>query len=243
LRFSFNETRITKLFGLGFEMRVLVVEDEKKLASYIEKGLKEAGFVVDRAENGNDGLQMALRNSYDTAVVDLMLPQLDGLTLIERMRAEKVLTPVLILSAKRSVDDRIRGLQTGGDDYLTKPFSFAELLVRIQALIRRATHESEPTSLTLGDLSMDLLRREVLRSGVKIELQPREFALLEYLMRNHGRVVSKTMIIEHVWGYGFDPLTNIVDVLISRLRNKVDHDFDQKLIHTFRGVGYALKVS
>jgi len=224
-------------------MRVLVVEDEKKLASYIEKGLKEAGFVVDRAENGNDGLQMALRNSYDTAVVDLMLPQLDGLTLIERMRAEKVLTPVLILSAKRSVDDRIRGLQTGGDDYLTKPFSFAELLARIQALIRRATHESEPTSLTLGDLSMDLLRREVLRSGVKIELQPREFALLEYLMRNHGRVVSKTMIIEHVWGYGFDPLTNIVDVLISRLRNKVDHDFDQKLIHTFRGVGYALKVS
>jgi two-component system, OmpR family, response regulator len=243
LRFSFNETRITKLFGLGFEMRVLVVEDEKKLASYIEKGLKEAGFVVDRAENGNDGLQMALRNSYDTAVVDLMLPQLDGFTLIERMRAEKVLTPVLILSAKRSVDDRIRGLQTGGDDYLTKPFSFAELLARIQALIRRATHESEPTSLTLGDLSMDLLRREVLRSGVKIELQPREFALLEYLMRNHGRVVSKTMIIEHVWGYGFDPLTNIVDVLISRLRNKVDHDFDQKLIHTFRGVGYALKVS
>jgi len=224
-------------------MRVLVVEDDKKLASYIKKGLKEAGFIVDRAENGSDGLQMALRSSYDTAVVDLMLPQLDGLTLIEQMRAEKVLTPVLILSAKRSVDDRIRGLQTGGDDYLTKPFSFAELLARVQALIRRANHESEPTSLKVGDLSVDLLRRDVLRSGVKIELQPREFALLEYLMRNHGRVVSKTMIIEHVWGYGFDPLTNIVDVLISRLRSKVDHDFDQKLIHTFRGVGYALKVS
>ena len=224
-------------------MRVLVVEDDKKLAAYIKKGLKEAGFVVDGAENGNDGLRMALRSAYDTAIVDLMLPQLDGLTLIERMRAEKVLTPVLILSAKRSVDDRIRGLQTGGDDYLTKPFSFAELLARVQALIRRANHESEPTSLKVGDLSMDLLRREVLRSGVKIELQPREFALLEYLMRNHGRVVSKTMIIEHVWGYGFDPLTNIVDVLISRLRSKVDHDFDQKLIHTFRGVGYALKVS
>jgi len=224
-------------------MRVLVVEDDKKLAAYIKKGLKEAGFVVDGAENGNDGLRMALRSAYDTAIVDLMLPQLDGLTLIERMRAEKVLTPVLILSAKRSVDDRIRGLQTGGDDYLTKPFSFAELLARVQALIRRANHESEPTSLKVGDLSMDLLRREVLRSGVKIELQPREFALLEYLMRNHGRVVSKTMIIEHVWGYGFDPLTNIVDVLISRLRSKVDHDCDQKLIHTFRGVGYALKVS
>jgi two-component system, OmpR family, response regulator len=224
-------------------MRVLVVEDDKKLASYIKKGLTEAGFAVDSADNGDNGLHMALGTSYDAAVVDVMLPKLDGLGLIERMRAQKVLTPVLILSAKRSVDDRIRGLQTGGDDYLTKPFSFAELLARIQALIRRANHESEPTCLKLGDLTMDLLRREVLRAGAIIELQPREFALLEYLMRNHGRVVSKTMIIEHVWGYGFDPLTNIVDVLISRLRNKVDHDFDQKLIHTFRGVGYALKVS
>jgi two-component system, OmpR family, response regulator len=224
-------------------MRVLVVEDDKKLASYIEKGLKEAGFAVDSAENGDDGLHTALRTSYDAAIVDVMLPKLDGLTLIERMRAQKVLTPVLILSAKRSVDDRIRGLQAGGDDYLIKPFSFAELLARVQALIRRTYHESEPTCLKLGDLSVDLLRREVLRAGIKIDLQPREFALLEYLMRNQGRVVSKTMIIEHVWGYGFDPLTNIVDVLISRLRNKVDHDFDQKMIHTFRGVGYALKVS
>lgn len=224
-------------------MRVLVVEDDKKLASYVEKGLKEAGFAVDSAENGDDGLYTALRTSYDAAVVDVMLPKLDGLTLIERMRAQKVLTPVLILSAKRSVDDRIRGLQAGGDDYLIKPFSFAELLARVQALIRRTYHESEPTCLKLGDLSVDLLRREVLRAGVKIDLQPREFALLEYLMRSQGRVVSKTMIIEHVWGYGFDPLTNIVDVLISRLRNKVDHDFDQKMIHTFRGVGYALKVS
>jgi len=224
-------------------MRVLVVEDDKKLASYIEKGLREAGFVVDHRDNGMDGLQMALQSSYDAAIVDLMLPQLDGLTLIERLRAQKVLTPVLILSAKRSVDDRVRGLQTGGDDYLTKPFSFAELLARVQALIRRAKHESEPTRLQIGGLLMDLLTREVLRSGVKIELQPKEFALLEYLIRNQGRVVSKTMIVEHVWGYGFDPLTNIVDVLISRLRNKVDHDFDQKLIHTFRGVGYALKVS
>jgi len=224
-------------------MRILLIEDDKKLASYVEKGLKEAGFVVDRAESGDAGLQMGLQTSYDSAIVDIMLPHLDGLTLIERMRAQQVLTPVLILSAKRSVDDRIRGLQRGGDDYLTKPFSFAELLARIQALIRRAHNESEPTSLTVGDVSMDLLRREVIRSGVKIELQPREFALLEYLMRNHERVVSKTMILEHVWGYGFDPLTNVVDVVISRLRSKLDHDFDQKLIHTFRGVGYALKIS
>ena len=224
-------------------MRVLLVEDDKKLASYIEKGLKEAGFAVDRAEQGDEGLRLVLGSLYDVAIVDVMLPQLDGLTLIDRMRARKVLTPVLILSAKRSVDDRVRGLQTGGDDYLTKPFSFAELLARIQALIRRANHESEPTCLTVGDLSIDLLRREVIRSGIKIDLQPREFALLEYLMRNDGRVVSKTTIIEHVWGYGFDPLTNIVDVVISRLRNKVDRDFDQKLIHTFRGVGYALKAS
>jgi len=224
-------------------MRVLLVEDDEKLASYIEKGLKEAGFAVDRAEQGDEGLRLVLGSLYDVAIVDIMLPQLDGLTLIDRMRARKVLTPVLILSAKRSVDDLVRGLQTGGDDYLTKPFSFAELLARIQALIRRANHESEPTCLTVGDLSIDLLRREVIRSGIKIDLQPREFALLEYLMRNDGRVVSKTMIIEHVWGYGFDPLTNIVDVVISRLRNKVDRDFDQKLIHTFRGVGYALKAS
>ena len=224
-------------------MRVLVVEDDKKLATYVVRGLKEAGFAVDCAENGEDGLNLALKTSYDAAVIDVMLPKLNGLSIIERLRAEKILTPVLILSAKRSVDDRIRGLQTGGDDYLTKPFSFAELLARIQALIRRANHESEPTRLHAGDLSMDLLRREVVRSGLHIDLQPREFALLEYLMRNQGRVVSKTMIVEHVWGYGFDPLTNIVDVVISRLRNKVDRDFDHKLIHTFRGVGYALKLS
>ncbi|HVO95484.1 MAG TPA: response regulator transcription factor [Terriglobales bacterium] len=224
-------------------MRVLVVEDDRKLASYVAKGLKEAGFAVDWAEDGEEGLHRALETTYDAAVIDVMLPKVDGLNLIERMRMQKVHTPVLILSAKRSVDDRIRGLQTGGDDYLTKPFSFAELLARIQALIRRANHESEPTRLEVGDLSIDLLRREVVRSGITIDLQPREFALLEYLMRNNGRVLSKTMIIEHVWGYGFDPLTNIVDVLISRLRNKVDRDFDQKMIHTFRGVGYALKLS
>ena len=224
-------------------MRILVVEDDKKIASFITHGLREAGFVVDHADNGAAGLQHALRHNYDAAVVDVMLPKLDGLSLIERLREEKVLTPVLILSAKRSVDDRVRGLQTGGDDYLTKPFSFSELLARVQALIRRAGHEPEPTFLEAGDLTMNLLTREVKRAGKKLDLQPREYALLQYLMRNPNRVVSKTMIIEHVWGYDFDPLTNIVDVLVSRLRNKVDRDFEGKLIRTHRGVGYALQIS
>jgi two-component system, OmpR family, response regulator len=207
------------------------------------KGLKEAGFVVDHTDNGSDGLQRALTQSYDAAVIDVMLPKLDGLSIIERLRVEKILTPVLILSAKRSVDDRVKGLQTGGDDYLTKPFSFTELLARVQALIRRANREAEPTRLELGDLTIDLLKREVIRRGSSIDLQPREFALLEYLMRNAGKVVSKTMIIEHVWGYDFDPLTNIVDVLVSRLRHKVDRGFEKKLIQTHRGMGYALKAS
>ncbi len=224
-------------------MRILVVEDDKKIAAFVVKGLKEAGFAVDRADNGEDGLHMALGVAYDAAVIDLMLPKLDGLSLIERLRTQRTLTPVLILSAKRSVDDRVRGLQTGGDDYLTKPFSFTELLARMQALIRRANHETESTRLEAGDLSMDLLTRQVLRNGIQLDLQPREFALLEYLMRNVNRVVSKTMIIEHVWGYDFDPLTNVVDVLVSRLRSKLDRDFDKKLIHTYRGAGYALKIS
>jgi two-component system, OmpR family, response regulator len=224
-------------------MRILVVEDDKKIASFVAKGLREAGFAVDCADNGADGLERALHQSYDAAVIDVMLPKLDGLSIIERLRLQKIFTPVLILSAMRSVDDRVKGLQTGGDDYLTKPFSFTELLARVQALIRRAGQEPEPTLLEAGDLTMDLLKREVTRGGKRLELQPREFALLHYLMRNLGTVVSKTMIIEHVWGYHFDPLTNIVDVLVSRLRNKVDREFDKKLIHTHRGVGYALKVS
>lgn len=224
-------------------MRILVVEDDKKIASFVARGLKEAGFAVDQAENGEDGLHLALAHPYDTAVIDLMLPKLDGLSLIEELRKKKVLTPVLILSARRSVDDRVKGLQAGGDDYLTKPFSFVELLARVQALIRRASRETEPTRLVTGDLAIDLLAREVTRAGSRIDLQPREFALLEYLMRNAGRVVSKTMILEHVWGYDFDPLTNVVDVLVSRLRNKVDRQFEKKLIQTHRGVGYALKTS
>jgi DNA-binding response OmpR family regulator len=224
-------------------MRILVVEDDKKIASFVARGLKEAGFAVDQAENGEDGLHLALAHPYDTAVMDLMLPKLDGLSLIEELRKKKVLTPVLILSARRSVDDRVKGLQAGGDDYLTKPFSFVELLARVQALIRRASRETEPTRLVAGDLAIDLLAREVTRAGSRIDLQPREFALLEYLMRNAGRVVSKAMILEHVWGYDFDPLTNVVDVLVSRLRNKVDRQFEKKLIQTHRGVGYALKTS
>jgi DNA-binding response OmpR family regulator len=224
-------------------MRILIVEDDKKIASFIAKGLNEAGYFADHVNNGADGLQRALEKPYDAAVVDVMLPRLDGLSMIERMRARKIHTPVLILSAKRAVDDRIKGLRTGGDDYLTKPFSFAELLARVEALIRRAGREPEPTLLQAGDLTVDLLKREVTRGGKRLDLQPREFALLHYLMRNLDKVVSKTMIIEQVWGYHFDPLTNIVDVLVSRLRHKLDRDFDKKLIHTHRGVGYALKVS
>ena len=224
-------------------MRVLVVEDDKKIASFIVKGLKQAGFAVDCATNGEDGIHLALHESYDAAVIDIMLPKLDGLSLIEELRRNKINTPVIILSAKRSVDDRVKGLQTGSDDYLTKPFSFSELLARVQALIRRASGAAEATRLTFGDLSMDILKREATRADKKINLQPREFALLEYLMRNPGRMISKTIIMEHVYDYNFDPQTNVVDVLVCRLRNKVDRDFEKKMIHTIRGVGYVLKES
>ena len=224
-------------------MRILVVEDDKKIASFVIKGLREAGFAVDQAGDGQNGLALALSEPYDAAVMDVMLPKLDGLSVIQAMRQQKIFTPVIILSAKRSVDDRIKGLQSGGDDYLIKPFSFAELLARVYALLRRSGQGTEPTRFVAGDLSMDLLTREVARSGKKIELQPRELALLEYLMRNSGRVLSKTMIMEHVWGYDFDPQTNVVDVLVSRLRAKVDRDFENKLIQTQRGIGYVVKVS
>lgn len=222
---------------------MLLVEDDLTIAHFISKGLKEAGYAVDHAQDGEEGLQLALSAPYDAAIVDIMLPGLDGLTLIETMRQHRVNTPVLILSARRSVSDRVKGLQRGGDDYLTKPFSFSELLARVQALIRRASSGSEPTRLVVGDLTMDLLTREITRGGERIELQLREFSLLEYLMRYPGRVISKTMILEHVWNYGFDPQTNVVDVLISRLRSKVDKGFETKLIHTVRGVGYVLKAT
>ncbi len=222
-------------------MRVLVVEDDKKIASFVANGLKQSGFAVDHCTNGEDALVMARSVSYDAAVVDVMLPKLDGLNLVQSLRREGIRTPVIILSAKATVDDRVRGLQAGGDDYLTKPFAFSELLARVQALIRRATQVAEPTRLTAGNLTLDLLTREVTRGTERIELQAREFALLEYLMRNAGRVVTKTMILEHIWDYSFDPQTNVVDVLMHRLRSKVDPD--HKLIHTMRGVGYALKAA
>jgi two-component system OmpR family response regulator len=219
-----------------------MVEDDETIADFVSKGLTEAGYAVDVAADGEKGVELAVKGSYDAAIVDVMLPRLDGLALIDRVRARGIRTPVLILSARRTVDDRVKGLQAGGDDYLTKPFAFAELLARLQALIRRSTGQTEPARLSLGDLSLDLLSRRTERAGKAIELRPREFGLLEYLLRNQGRVLTKTMILSHVWGYNFDPGTNVVDVLVSRLREKIDRDFEPKLLHTVRGVGYVLKV-
>jgi DNA-binding response OmpR family regulator len=228
-------------------MRALLVEDDSSIAEFVARGLWEAGFAVDHAADGQVALEMALapavdsNSSYDVAIIDLMLPKRDGLSVIDELRRRGVTTPVLILSARRSVDDRVRGLQAGGDDYLTKPFAFAELLARVQALVRRATRTPEPTTLTVGDLVVDLLTRRVTRADSVIELRPREFALLEFLMRNAGKVVSKTMILSHVWDYSFDPQTNVVDVLVSRLREKIDRPFEKKLLHTVRSVGYVLR--
>ena len=222
-------------------MRILLVEDDPKIASFIIKGLKAEGFAVDHENNGEDGLHMALTEPYDAAVIDIMLPKIDGLGLIANMRREKRKTPIIILSAKGEVDDRVKGLQIGADDYLTKPFAFSELLARLQALIRRSSDADEPTKLTVADISMNLITREVVRAGKKIDLQPLEFSLLEYLLRNAGRVVSKTMIMEHVWDYYFDPQTNVVESRIYKLREKIDKEFPTKLIHTVRGVGYVLK--
>ena len=223
-------------------MRVLVAEDDQVIADFVSQGLKEAGFAVDVAATGPDALKKALEGGYDAAVMDVMLPGLDGLSVIEQLRAKQQRTPVLILSARHTVDDRVKGLQAGGDDYLTKPFAFAELLARLQALLRRSAGTTEPTRLVVGDLTLDLLSRKVERAGKAIELRPREFALLEYLMRHPGRVLSKTMILSHVWGYSFDPGTNVVDVLVSRLRDQVDESFATRMIHTVRGAGYVLKV-
>ena len=222
-------------------MRALLVEDDAVLAEFVGGGLREAGFVVDHEADGAVGLSAALTRQYDVAVIDLMLPGRDGLSIIDEMRKRRVTTPVLILSARRSVDDRVSGLQAGGDDYLTKPFAFSELLARVQALVRRSTQATPATTLTLEDLEVDLLSRRVTRAGKEIDLRPREFTLLEYLMRNAGRVVSKTMILSHVWDYNFDPQTNVVDVLVSRLREKIDRPFEKKLLHTVRGVGYVLR--
>lgn len=222
-------------------MKILLVEDDERTAAFIIKGLKQAGYVVEHAPDGETGLLLAKTEEYATAVVDIMLPSLDGLSMVDQLRRAKVLTPVIFLSAKGTVNDRIKGLQSGGDDYLPKPFAFSELLARIQALMRRASAIAEPTSLTVEDLSLDILRRKVWRAGKEIELQAKEFALLEYLMRNKGRVVSKIMIIENVWDYSFDPQTNIVESRICKLRDKVDRGFERTLIHTLRGIGYKVE--
>ena len=222
-------------------MRILVVEDDEKIASFLAKGLKQSGFSVDTAADGEEALPLCRSVKYDSIVLDIMLPKLDGLSVLHAIRRDKQLVPVLLLSAKASVDNRVAGLQPGADDYLTKPFAFSELLARLQALIRRATHVAEPTTLAIGELSMNLLTREVFRAGQKIELQSREFALLELLMRHPGRPITKTMILEHVWDYSFDPQTNVVDVLAHRLRSKLEKGFASKLVHTIRGVGYVIK--
>ncbi len=222
-------------------MRILVVEDDPKIGRFVIEALKQAGFAVDHADNGDDGLHLTLSAPYDLAIIDIMLPGLGGLELIGELRSRKVMIPVIILSARRSVDDRIAGLLRGGDDYMTKPFYLSELLVRIHALIRRSTNVVEPTRLIVNELVLDLQSREVRRGGQNLALQAREFSLLELLMRNVGRPVSKTMILERLWDYNFDPQTNVVDVLVCRLRNKIDHEFTNKMIHTIRGVGYVLK--
>jgi len=222
-------------------VKILLVEDDLQTASFIVKGLRQEGFAVDHAPDGEEGLALALAEPYDAAIVDIMLPRMDGLSLIDEIRRRGKKTPVIVLSAKGSVGDRVKGLQAGGDDYLVKPFAFSELVARVHALIRRATQTAEPTTLTVADLQMDVAKRKVFRQGQEIELQPKEFALLEYLMRNSGRVVSKTMIMEHVWDYNFDPQTNVVEARICRLREKVDRSFHRPLIHTIRGVGYVLE--
>lgn len=222
-------------------MRILLVEDDRHTASFVSKGLRQEGFAVDHSPDGKEGLHLALTESYDAAVIDIMLPKLDGLALIDEMRRNDVQFPVIVLSAKSTVDDRIKGLQAGGDDYLVKPFAFSELVARIHALIRRASRTDGPTTLSVSELVLDLVKHKVFRKGVEIELQPKEYALLEYLMRNAGRVVSKTMIMEHVWDYNFDPRTTVVESRVCRLRDKIDRPFGVNLIHTIRGVGYVLE--
>ncbi len=220
-------------------MRVLIIEDDAKIGSFVVRGLRQAGFAADHAEDGETGLALAESTDYDAAIIDVMLPQLDGLSVVKRLRAARRQIPVLFLSAKGSVDDRIRGLQSGGDDYLTKPFAFSELLARVHALIRRSTQSPEATRLVAGDVALDLTTREVTRAGERVELAPREFSLLAFLLRHTGRPVSKTMILEHVWDYSFDPQTNVVDVVVSRLRAKIDPD--RTRLETVRGVGYIFR--
>ena len=223
-------------------MKILLIEDDSHTSAYVAQGLREQGHQVDHSATGRDGLSLASMGGYQVMVIDRMLPGVDGLTIVKKIRAGGIKVPVLLLTTLGGINDRVEGLEAGADDYLTKPFAFAELLARLQALLRRSAGTTEPTRLVVGDLTLDLLSRKVERGGKTIELRPREFALLEYLMRHPGRVLSKTMILSHVWGYSFDPGTNVVDVLVSRLRDQVDEGFDTRMIHTVRGAGYVLKV-
>jgi len=224
-------------------MRILVIEDDQETASFIKSGLKRSGYAVDHAADGEKGLELILAYPYDVAVIDIMLPKLDGLSILKKFRSQNMYTPVLILSAKNSVNDRVKGLGLGGDDYLAKPYSFIELLARVRSLIRRTSITANPTRLKKGELTLDLLTREVIHSGKKIELLPKEFSLLEYLMRHHGEVVSKNMILENLWSYDFEPQTNVVEVMVCRLRNKLDKSPEKKMIQTIRGAGYVLKAT
>ena len=224
-------------------MRILIIEDDREAASYLAKAFREAGHVADHAADGLDGYAMAESGDYDVLVVDRMLPKLDGLSLIRSLREQKVDTPVLILSALGQVDDRVKGLRAGGDDYLPKPYSFAELLARIEVLVRRRAGKAEETVYRVGDLELDRLSHTVRRGGTELDLQPREFRLLEYLMKNAGQVVTRTMLLESVWDYHFDPGTNVIDVHVSRLRSKLDKGFDKPLLHTVRGAGYMIRDS
>ena len=225
------------------QMRLLIVEDDRESAEYLVKAFREVGYVADLASDGEEGLSLADTGDYDVLVIDRMLPGgIDGIRLLETLRSQNNATPVLLLSALSQVDDRVAGLKAGGDDYLTKPFAFSELLARVDALTRRGKNDGPQTKLLVGDLEMDLLSRMVRRNGQKIDLQPREFRLLEYLMRHAGQVVTRTMLLEGVWDYHFDPQTNVIDVHVSRLRQKVDKPFPTPLIHTVRNAGYMLRV-
>lgn len=225
------------------DMRILLIEDDREAAAYLLKGLSESGHVSDHAKDGAEGLHMALEGQYDVLIVDRMLPVHDGLSVVETLRAKNNVTPVLFLSALGEVDDRVKGLKAGGDDYLPKPYAFSELLARVEALVRRRMPEQVETKLLVEDLEMDLLQRLVKRAGLEIDLQPREFRLLEYLMRHAGQVVTRTMLLENVWDYHFDPQTNVIDVHISRLRAKIDKNFERPLLQTVRGAGYTLRVA
>lgn len=233
---------LDKLYRRTYDlaMNILLIEDDTTTASFIQKGLNEQGYVVDHVANGEDGLHLGLTNPYDAMIIDRMLPEMDGLSIIRTLRKQNITSPVLILSALGEVDNRVEGLKAGGDDYLVKPYAFSELHARLQALLRRAQPAQEQTLLKLADLEMDLMKRQVKRAGTLINLQPREFTLLEYLLRNTGQVVTRTMLLEKVWDYHFDPQTNVIDVHISRLRGKIDRDFNPPLLHTIRGAGYIL---